>query len=100
MEFHTFYDYFLYTKNWAYVMMFVTLPVYVLYWNTVLFPKSTQTTQTERAGVTPPFFRARAPALARGALLAREHVPSAGHPSLPRHPLAAAPPGCYAVACP
>lgn len=33
------YDYFLYTKNWAYVMMFVTLPVYVLYWNTVLFPK-------------------------------------------------------------
>ena len=29
MEFHTFYDYFLYTKNWA----------YVLYWNTVLFPK-------------------------------------------------------------
>ena len=39
MEFHTFYDYFLYTKNWAYVMMFVTLPVYVLYWNTVLFPK-------------------------------------------------------------
>ena len=36
MEFHTFYDYFLYTKNWAYVMMFVTLPVYVLYWNTCL----------------------------------------------------------------
>ena len=26
MEFHTFYDYFLYTKSWAYVMMFVVLP--------------------------------------------------------------------------
>ena len=50
--------------------------------------------------MTPPFFRARAPALARGALLAREHVPSAGHPSLPRHPLAAAPPGCYAAGWP
>ena len=29
MEFHTFYDYFLYTKSWAYVMMFVVLPLYV-----------------------------------------------------------------------
>ena len=38
MEFHTFYDYFLYTKSWAYVMMFVVLPLYVLYWNFVLFP--------------------------------------------------------------
>ena len=38
MEFHTFYDYFLYTKSWAYVMMFVVLPLYVLYWNLVLFP--------------------------------------------------------------
>ena len=38
MEFHTFYDYFLYTKSWAYVMMFVVLPLYVLYWTFVLFP--------------------------------------------------------------
>lgn len=39
MEFHTFYDYFLYTKSWAYAMMFVVLPLYVVYWNFVLFPK-------------------------------------------------------------
>lgn len=39
MEFHTFYDYFLYTKSWAYVMMFVVLPLYVVYWNFVLFPR-------------------------------------------------------------
>lgn len=39
MEFHTFYDYFLFTKSWAYAMMFVVLPLYVLYWNFVLFPE-------------------------------------------------------------
>ena len=39
MEFDTFYQYFLYTKNWAYVMMFIVLPVYVLYWNFVLYPE-------------------------------------------------------------
>lgn len=38
MHFYTFYDYFLYTKSWAYVMMFIVLPLYVLYWNFVLFP--------------------------------------------------------------
>ena len=38
MEFNTFYQYFLFTKSWAYVMMFVVLPVYVLHWNFVLFP--------------------------------------------------------------
>ena len=38
MEFATFYDYFLYTKNWAYIMMFVVLPLYVAYWNLVLYP--------------------------------------------------------------
>ena len=38
MEFHTFYDYFLFTKSWAYVMMFIVLPLYVLYWTFVLFP--------------------------------------------------------------
>lgn len=37
MEFPTFYNYFLYTKNWAYIMMIVVLPLYVLYWNLVLF---------------------------------------------------------------
>lgn len=39
MEFDTFYQYFLYTKSWAYVMMFIVLPVYVLYWNFVLYPE-------------------------------------------------------------
>ncbi|MDR1776669.1 MAG: hypothetical protein LBR31_02405 [Desulfovibrio sp.] len=38
MEFNTFYDYFLFTKSFAYVMMFIVLPVYVIYWNCVLFP--------------------------------------------------------------
>ena len=38
MEFPTFYSYFLYTKNWAYIIMFVVLPLYVLYWNYILFP--------------------------------------------------------------
>ena len=39
MEFNTFDQYFLFTKSWAYVMMFVVLPLYVLYWNFVLFPE-------------------------------------------------------------
>ena len=38
MEFDTFYQYFLYTTSWAYVMMFVVLPLYVAYWNFVLYP--------------------------------------------------------------
>ncbi len=29
MEFPTFYSYFLYTKNWAYIMMIVVLPLSV-----------------------------------------------------------------------
>lgn len=37
MEFPTFYSYFLYTKNLAYIMMFIVLPVYVIYWNLILF---------------------------------------------------------------
>ena len=38
MEFPTFDRYVLYTKNWAYIMMFIVLPLYVLYWNYILFP--------------------------------------------------------------
>ena len=38
MEFDNFYQYFLYTKSWAYVMMLCVLPLYVLYWNTILYP--------------------------------------------------------------
>ncbi|MDR2819824.1 MAG: hypothetical protein LBB60_04770 [Desulfovibrio sp.] len=48
MEFHIFYDYFLYTKNWAYIMMFIILPVYVLYWNTVLYPSKKRRNNSPR----------------------------------------------------
>lgn len=37
-SFATFYDYFLFTKTWAYGLMFVTLPAFVVYWNCILFP--------------------------------------------------------------
>lgn len=37
MEFQTFYDYFLHTKEWAYLLMFLTLPLYVLFWNLFLY---------------------------------------------------------------
>ena len=37
-SFSTFYEYFLYTKTWAYGLMFVTLPAFVAYWNLVLYP--------------------------------------------------------------
>ncbi|MDR0816558.1 MAG: hypothetical protein LBN28_04105 [Desulfovibrio sp.] len=48
MEFHTFYSYFLYTKDWAYIMMFLVLPIYVVYWNTVLNPRKKQRGNTPR----------------------------------------------------
>ncbi len=38
MEFNIFYDYFLFTKALAYLMMFFVLPFYVFYWNTTLYP--------------------------------------------------------------
>lgn len=34
--FPTFYDYFLFTKSWAYVLMFLILPGYVCYWLCIL----------------------------------------------------------------
>ena len=40
--FATFYDYFLYTKSWAYIMMLIALPTYVWYWNCVLNEKKTK----------------------------------------------------------
>lgn len=46
MEFPTFYSYFLYTKDWAYIMMIIVLPLYVAYWNLVLYPKG----KNRRAG--------------------------------------------------
>ncbi|MBD5641693.1 MAG: hypothetical protein HDQ91_04675 [Desulfovibrio sp.] len=39
MDYPTFYSYFLYTKNWAYIMMIIVLPLYVAYWNLVLYRK-------------------------------------------------------------
>jgi hypothetical protein len=36
--FETFYSYFLYTKSWAYILMFIILPTFVAYWNYILFP--------------------------------------------------------------
>ncbi len=38
MEFDTFYQYFIYSKNWAYLLMFITLPAFVVFWNTILYP--------------------------------------------------------------
>ena len=38
MVLNTFYQCFLVTESWAYVVMFVVLPVYVQYWSVVLFP--------------------------------------------------------------
>ncbi len=45
MEFPTFYSYFLYTKNWAYIMMIVVLPLYVAYWNPVSYTHLTLPTK-------------------------------------------------------
>ncbi len=36
-SFSTFYEYFLYTKTWAYGLMFVTLPAFTFYWYCILF---------------------------------------------------------------
>lgn len=38
MEFDTFYQYFIYSKNWAYILMIITLPLFVLFWNTCIYP--------------------------------------------------------------
>ena len=35
MHFDTFYQFFIYSKNWAYIMMFITLPLFVVFWNTI-----------------------------------------------------------------
>ena len=37
-SFPTFYSYFLYTKTWAYALMFLTLPAFVAFWNHILYP--------------------------------------------------------------
>ena len=42
MEFNSFYQYFLYTKNCAYIMILIVLPVYVLFWNFFLYPQKKQ----------------------------------------------------------
>lgn len=48
MEFPTFYSYFLYTKNWAYIMMFIVLPLYVLYWNACLYRKGKKRNDSQK----------------------------------------------------
>lgn len=50
MEFNIFYDYFLFTKSLAYLMMFFTLPYYVFYWNTVLYPYDKKRNNTPTNG--------------------------------------------------
>ncbi len=37
-SFSTFYEYFLFTKTWAYGLMFVTLPAFTAFWLFVLYP--------------------------------------------------------------
>ena len=38
MHFDTFYQFFIYSKNWAYIMMFITLPLFVVFCNKILYP--------------------------------------------------------------
>ncbi len=38
MHFDTFYQYFLFSKNWAYISIILILPVFALYWNTCIYP--------------------------------------------------------------
>ena len=38
MEFDTFYQYFIYSKNWAYISIILILPIFALFWNTIIYP--------------------------------------------------------------
>ncbi len=38
MHFDTFYQYFLFSKSWAYLLLFCIPPLFALYWNTVIYP--------------------------------------------------------------
>ncbi len=38
MHFDTFYQYFLFSKSWAYIAIICILPIFALFWNTVLYP--------------------------------------------------------------
>lgn len=38
MEFDTFYQYFIYSKNWAYISIILTLPIFAIIWNTIIYP--------------------------------------------------------------
>ena len=38
MEFDTFYQYFIYSKNWAYISIILILPTFALIWNTIIYP--------------------------------------------------------------
>ena len=38
MEFDTFYQYFLYSKNWVYISIILIPPVFAILWNTLIYP--------------------------------------------------------------
>ncbi len=38
MHFDTFYQYFLFSKSWAYICIILILPIFALFWNTVIYP--------------------------------------------------------------
>lgn len=38
MEFDTFYQYFIYSKNWAYISIILILPIFAVLWNTLIYP--------------------------------------------------------------
>lgn len=38
MHFDTFYQYFLFSKSWAYISIICILPIFAFFWNTVIYP--------------------------------------------------------------
>ena len=38
MHFDTFYQYFLFSKSWAYLLLFIIPPLFAFYWNTAIYP--------------------------------------------------------------
>ncbi|MDO5536656.1 MAG: hypothetical protein Q4F72_03910 [Desulfovibrionaceae bacterium] len=38
MHFDTFYQYFLFSKSWAYIAIICILPLFAFFWNTAIYP--------------------------------------------------------------
>ena len=57
MEFDTFYQYFIYSKNWAYISIILILPTFALIWNTIIYPTKDikNAPQMEARFLTPQF---------------------------------------------